>query len=130
MRVLVIDDSDAVRVRLVERLVEAGLDVIGQAARPADGLAIVLAHAPDAVVLDARLRGGGGFELLAAIKAARPPPIVVVLTNAVRYRSRCLALGADAFLDKSAEFDAVAASIRRHAAKALAGRMTSEPPAV
>lgn len=111
MRVLVIDDSAAVRSRIVGLLRDAGLVVIGEAADAATGLAIARVEAPDAVVLDARLPDGGGVELLIRLKGARPPPFVVVITNELRYRTQCLALGADVFLDKSAEFEGVAAAL-------------------
>src|SRR5688500_10198969 len=108
MRVLVIDDSAAVRSRIVGLLRDAGLVVIGETGHAATGLAIARAETPDAVVLDARLPDGGGIELLIRLKGARPAPFVVVITNETRYRTRCLALGADVFLDKSAEFEGVA----------------------
>ena len=111
MRVLVIDDSAAVRSRIVDRLLDAGLEVIGEAASSDEGLALARQHAPDAVVLDARLPDGGGAELLIRLKRAQPPPFVVVITNETRYRTRCLALGADVFLDKSAEFEAVVTTL-------------------
>jgi DNA-binding NarL/FixJ family response regulator len=115
MRVLVIDDSTAVRSRLVGRLRDAGLEVIGEAAGSRDGLELARVHAPEAVVLDARLPDGSGIELLIRLKGARPAPFVVVITNETRYRTRCLALGADVFLDKSADFEAVAVTLLERA---------------
>lgn len=108
---LVIDDSAAVRSRMVARLVDAGLEVIGDVGDAGAALSLARALVPDAVVLDARLADGGGIELLIALKAARPAPIVVIVTNETRYHARCLALGADAFLDKSADFEAVAVTL-------------------
>lgn len=108
LSVLVVDDSTAVRERLVELLgTVAGVIDIRQAggvwaAREA------LAHLqPGLVVLDIRMRDGTGIDLLQQIRAAGPGPVVVMLTSfpLEPYRRRCLAAGADYFLDKSAEVD-------------------------
>lgn len=107
MEVLVVDDSPAVRLRVVARLTEAGLEVIAEAGTVAEALACVAARVPDAIVLDLQLPDGNGLDVLPVVKACVPAPVVVVLTNAgpPSYRARCLARGADAVLDKSTEFE-------------------------
>jgi DNA-binding NarL/FixJ family response regulator len=109
--VIVIDDAAAVRTRLVARLREAGLEVIGESGESDEGFCMVRTLSPDAVVVDVRLADGGGIDLLVAVKAARPAPFVVVITDETRYKARCLALGADLFLDKASEFEAVAPAL-------------------
>jgi DNA-binding NarL/FixJ family response regulator len=108
VRVLVVDDSSAVRSRLVARLREWGLEVAGEAAGGAEALTLARRMRPHAVVLDLHLRDGSGIEILAGLKAEGL--MVAVITNEVHpeYRRRCLALGADFFFDKSKEFDLVA----------------------
>ncbi|MBI4484917.1 MAG: response regulator transcription factor [Acidobacteria bacterium] len=109
--VLVVDDSDAVRSRLTD-LLSAIDDVarVDEAAGFAAAQRRLAAHTPDMVVLDVRMPDGSGIELLRAIKAGVLPPVVVMLTNfpLAPYRAACLEAGADAFLDKSTEFERLA----------------------
>ena len=118
MTVLVVEDSAPVRARVVALLREYGLEVIGEAATAAEALALADSLRPDAIVLDLNLPDGDGMDILPALKARRPAPLVAVLTNSaqVECRDRCLALGADHFFDKSREFEAVADALFRHAA--------------
>jgi DNA-binding NarL/FixJ family response regulator len=109
VRVLVVDDSAAVRARIVGLLREAGLDVVGEADTAARGLALARSLRPDAVVLDLELPDGCGLQILPALKTQ--VTVVAVLTNAAHARTRSLALGADHFFDKSIEFDSVARAL-------------------
>jgi DNA-binding NarL/FixJ family response regulator len=111
VRVLVVDDSVAVRDRLVALLSElAGVDVVGTASDAPEGVAVARRLAPDAVVLDIRMPGGDGVAVLQDIKARAPETVVVMLTNYTdeEHRARCLAAGADHFLDKSVDLDRLA----------------------
>jgi DNA-binding NarL/FixJ family response regulator len=116
--VLVVEDSAPVRARVVLLLREAGLDVVGEADCAAAALALTRTLNPDAIVLDLQLPDRSGLEILPALKAHAPSPVVAVLTNAAQpaYRTRCLALGADHFFDKSIDFDAVASALIASAA--------------
>ena len=105
---LVIDPSDAIRARLIARLREAGLDVCGEANCCSSGLTAIAALAPDAVVLDVRLPDHPALLCLQAVRTRAGTAVIVVLTNDMHYRRIALASGADHFLDKSVEFDAVA----------------------
>ena len=109
VRVLVVDDSTPVRARVVALLRERGLEVVAEAATTAAALQLAADLSPDAIVLDLQLLDGSGLDLLPALKAREPSPVVAVLTNFAQaaYRSRCLALGADCFFDKSSEFESV-----------------------
>jgi DNA-binding NarL/FixJ family response regulator len=115
VRVLVIDPSAEVRRRLVARLIEAGLEVIAEGDTAAAAMALTLELAPDAVVLDVMLPDRHGLDLVPALRAIRASLRIAVVSNADAYRRRCLALGADVFLDKSAEFDLVAGALRGRA---------------
>jgi DNA-binding NarL/FixJ family response regulator len=108
VNVLVVDDSAAVRARMVALLREAGLDVVGEAGTAAAALAEARSLRPQAIVLDLQLPDGNGLDILPALKAGGA--LIVVLTNSADepVRSRCLLRGADYFFDKSKDFDAVA----------------------
>jgi DNA-binding NarL/FixJ family response regulator len=111
MRVLVVDDSAALRARLVALIRETfGDTLVDEAREGAGALAAVAAARPELVILDLQLPGRGGLEILASLKAASRPPRVLVLTNHATdgHRRECLARGADYFFDKSMEFERVA----------------------
>jgi DNA-binding NarL/FixJ family response regulator len=107
VKVFVVEDSPAVRERLVAMLgTVPGVRVVGEADSVRDAVAGVLGTAVDAVLLDIQLTDGSGLDVLAAVKAQRPAIRVIVLSNLAtpQHRSAGLAAGADVFLDKSHEF--------------------------
>lgn len=108
MRVLVVDDSEAVRSRLVEMLADIGLDV-ESAACLAEASRALQARAPDVVILDMRMPDGSGLDLLRAVRAAGLPAKVIVLTSSASplLRRKCLNAGADFFFHKFEEFQRV-----------------------
>ena len=114
VRMLLADDHTLVRSG-IRRILEGqpGLEVLGEAADGDAALALVRQH-PDAevLVLDLKMPGADGIEVLRAAKALRPLLKVVVLTmHAGReYVARAVKHGADAYLLKdSAVQDLVAA---------------------
>jgi two-component system response regulator DevR len=111
MNVLIVDDSQVVAERLERMLTEASEDirVVWHAQSPAEGKQALHCARPDAIILDVRMPGGNGFEVLAEAKKRAPPPLVIMLTNypLPQYRQRSMKAGADYFFDKSTEFDHV-----------------------
>lgn len=123
LRVLVVEDSDVVRTRLVALLADMrGVDVAGEATTVADAVAHLPTARLDAVLVDLRLPDGDGFEVIRAAKALTPAPAVVVLTSYAypQLRARGLAAGADWFLDKATEFPRIP-EILGELARATAG---------
>ncbi|MBI3795886.1 MAG: PAS domain S-box protein, partial [Deltaproteobacteria bacterium] len=87
----------------------AGVDVVGQAQNLSAAVEAVRTISPDVVILDIHMPEGSGIEVLRALKKSQPAPLVIMLTNYpfLQFRQRCLAEGADFFLDKSTEFEKV-----------------------
>jgi DNA-binding NarL/FixJ family response regulator len=115
MRVLIVDDSEVLVQRLRFSLGEvAGIEIVGQADNAAEAAREIHQSKPDAVILDIRMPGGSGIEVLEGLKKDPFPPIVIVLSNYSdrQYRRKCLASGARFFFDKSAEFHKVAEVLR------------------
>lgn len=115
LRVYIVDDSQAVRERLVELLAGLeGVEVAGMAADGESAMAGIAALRPDAVFLDINLPGRNGLEVLRAVKAAPSPPRVYMLTNYPHplYWKKCMDEGADGFFDKTAEFHRVVETVR------------------
>ena len=118
MKIVIIDDSRIIRERLVNILTEPGLiEVVGEAASAAVGIALVHDHNPDFVILDIRMPGLCGIQALEEIKRLRPGIKIIVLTNYPypAYSKRCFELGADYFFDKSSEFEQVKKVLSHHA---------------
>jgi DNA-binding NarL/FixJ family response regulator len=106
--IFIVDDSKALRERLVTMLSEIeGIEVIGQASNAADAIAGIQNLKPRVVILDIQMPGGNGIEVLKTIKQNSYAPLVIILTNHPypQYREKCMALGADYFLDKTRDFD-------------------------
>jgi DNA-binding NarL/FixJ family response regulator len=128
MNILVADDSLAVYERLVEILASVpDVNIICHTTDVASTLRCFAERQPDAVILDLHMPGGSGIEVLKSIKRDKPGTPVAVLTSFPypQYRMICRKLGAEAFLDKSMEFDKVPALIREFAEmqKAQAGAL-------
>ena len=107
-RVLIVEDSLIVRERLVALIAAlSNVTIIGQAEDGFQAQALFRQHRPDAVVLDIQVPGINGMDLLAHFKGEHPASVVMVVTTYAfkEFRQRCLALGADYFFDKSAEFE-------------------------
>lgn len=68
LRVVLVDDHEVVRTGLREILAGAGMEVVGEAGDVATAVSIVDRTAPDVVVLDVRLPGGGGPAVLAELE--------------------------------------------------------------
>lgn len=101
--VLIVDDSADLRRRLRELLRERGITDVREAASAAAGIDAIRASLPDVLLLDVRMPGGPGFDVLRVLDPAGRRPLTIMLTNCIDplYRSTALALGADHFLDKS-----------------------------
>ena len=105
--VFVVEDSPAIRERIVEMLTHVdAATLVGEAETAVDAIAGIRACHPDLVLLDIHLREGSGLDVLRATRAAASRPTFVVLTNDTSefQRATCLAAGANHFLDKSLDF--------------------------
>jgi DNA-binding NarL/FixJ family response regulator len=110
IKVFIADDSLIVREHLVAMLDElAGIETVGQAENVAEAISGIRILQPDVVILDIRMPGGNGIDVLQNIKQDEVAPMVIILTNYPYpgYRQKCLQAGADFFLDKSTEFDQI-----------------------
>ncbi len=108
IRVLVVDDSKVIRDRLVTLLSGImGVDVVGVASNGVDAVEGFDRLRPDVTILDIRMPGGSGLQALREIRARSSSTMLMILTNypTDQYRKRCLRMGANHFLDKSADID-------------------------
>ena len=105
-RVLVVDDSDAIRELIVVNLELEGYDV-RSAADGEQALEVVRQWRPDVVTLDVVMPRLDGFETLGRLRAdpaTADIPVVIVTGRAqAADRARGEALGAEAYLPKPFE---------------------------
>lgn len=110
MKVFVVEDSPIVQERLVAMLNDIQhVEVVGVADNAAEAIADILRLQPDAAVLDIKLRVGSGIAVLQAIRRQCASIATIMLTNYAtqEFRKECLAMGADYFFDKTAEFEKI-----------------------
>jgi len=109
-RLLLIEDSALLRERLTSMLTVPGLmQVAASADTEGDAVAHINAEHFDVMIVDVELREGSGINVIRAargLNGGRPRPLIIVLTNysLPAVRDRCMAAGADYFLDKMAQF--------------------------
>ncbi len=112
LKVLLVEDSALIRRHLVALIEDTGdVTVSGEVETEADAIDALRLVRFDAAVVDLQLREGSGFGVLQHLRVHYPDLLAIVLTNSntPAMRARSLALGAHHFLDKSSEFERVAA---------------------
>lgn len=110
IRVVLADDSAVVRQKLGGLLADQkGVEVVAAAQNAVEAIEAIRVNHPHAVILDLRMPQGGGLRVLREYSTAAWKPVMIVLTNYsnLQFRERCMAAGADYFLDKSSEFDQI-----------------------
>jgi DNA-binding NarL/FixJ family response regulator len=114
MRVLIVDDSKIVCMGLQQMLVSiADVEIVEPAHTAQDAIASIAESNPDVVILDIRMPGLNGIDVLKDIREKKLPSRVIMLTNYPypQYRKKCEELGADYFFDKVTEIEEIPRAI-------------------
>jgi DNA-binding NarL/FixJ family response regulator len=116
IRIVVVDDQTLVRSGIGQLLdTVAEISVVGEASNADDAVRVIYQAAPDVVLLDVRMPGGSGIEVLKSLGAAgRLPPTILlttfdddeILLDGMRH-------GAKGFLLKDISLDLLVEAIRR-----------------
>lgn len=112
MKVFVVEDSAAVRERLIEMIGEIEhIEVVGEAATYDTAVAGIMNTRPDVAILDIKLAddAGSGIDVLNKIRRGLPGIRAIVLSNYVtpQHLKASADAGAEYFLDKSADFERI-----------------------
>jgi DNA-binding NarL/FixJ family response regulator len=108
MRLLIADDSSIMRERIKNQVKDFDqVTIVGEACNGRIAMEMIREFDPDLILLDLNMPEMGGMEVLRKIKEAKMKTQVCILTNYSypQYRTKCFALGADYFLNKSDDFE-------------------------
>ncbi|MFC0432657.1 response regulator transcription factor [Kutzneria buriramensis] len=118
VRVLLVDDQILMRSGLRKLLeIEDGIEIVADVGSGPDALSVVPACRPDVALVDARMPGMDGIELITLLTAQFPSVASIVLTtfDEDEYLFGALKAGARGFLLKDASPEELVAAIRRAA---------------
>ena len=109
VKVIIADESRLICVRIGSMLADIpAVDIVGMAHSAGDALAAVTRLLPDVVILDFRLPGTRGVELLRSIRAAAPQARVIMMMASplvlAPYEKLCIDAGAAFLIDKTRDF--------------------------
>ena len=113
--VLVVDDNEALRLRLARALGDRGFDV-RTAANFDEAVGLATEDSPELAVVDLRMPGRSGLELLRALRAIDASTKVVVLTGfgSIATAVEAMRLGAVNYVPKPADVDDILMAFARY----------------
>jgi two-component system response regulator RegA len=117
LTLLLVDDDEVLRERLGRALRERGFEVTTAASGEA-AIAIARRDAPEFAVVDLRMPGASGIEVLDALRAIDPATRVLMLTGygSITTAVEATRRGAVGYLSKPADADEVVAALTGRAA--------------
>jgi two-component system, NarL family, response regulator len=133
IRILLVDDHPIVRKGLAALIApEADMQIVAEAGDGEQALALYWEHLPDIALVDLRLPGMSGVEVITAIRRERPDADIIVLTTYYGDEEiyRALQAGAKAYLLKETLTEELLAAIRavhsgaRYIPPAVAARLS------
>jgi len=116
VRVFIADDSMLILQRLKVMLSDLSeIEIIGESRTGIGTIEAVRKKNPDVMILDIKMPGVSGIDVLKYIKNNKKKIKVIMLTNYAfpQYRKKCMELGADYFFKKSTEFGNVVDALKQ-----------------
>jgi two-component system chemotaxis response regulator CheY len=113
-RILIIDDSDAIRRQVAQVLKPAGYDVL-EAADGIEGLSLIRSSPPTLILCDINMPRMGGLEMLIDLGPLNPGPVIVMLTTEAQPAliRRARELGAVGWIVKPFKADLLIAAVNK-----------------
>ncbi len=124
---IVVDDNDAFRSRLCRALADRGWSVEG-AANGAAALVWAKQLSPDLAIVDLRLPGMGGLEIVRELRQMDDSTTIIVLTGygSIPTALTATRLGADHYMSKPADAEEILAAYAKLEAGSEPGMTTDE----
>lgn len=116
LRVVVVDDHQLFRAGVRAELT-GRCEIAGEAATPAEAIAVIAATRPDVVLLDVHLPDGGGVAVLDALGEDPPAVLALSVSDAAEDVVPMIRAGALGYVTKTIDADELVAAIERVAAR-------------
>lgn len=129
--ILLVDDEEHFRDRLARALIRRGYEVL-QAANYDEGIKIIREQTPMMAVVDLRMPGPSGLELVKTAMEIEPSLQIVVLTGygSIATATEAIRLGAINYLPKPADTDEILAAFAKGQKKDTAPPEEIETPSL
>ena len=114
IRVVFVDDHTLVRQSLIKTIsADPGFEVVGEAGRGDEAVALISRLKPDVVVLDINLPSLDGFGVVEAVRRTLPDTrfVFVTMHEDDAHIQRALRVGADGYVPKTASCQEVIAAL-------------------
>ena len=107
--ILIVDDDEIFRQRLARAMTDRGLDVRTASDAPEALVEARKGEPPELAVVDLRMPGGSGLDVVRELKALEPAMRIVVLTGygSIATAVEAIKLGATNYLTKPADADEI-----------------------
>ena len=114
IRVIIAEDEAIVRLDIKEILLSAGYEVVGETGRGDEAVALAAATTPDLAILDVKMPGLSGIDLLRRLRELKIEVPVIVITGHgdVPLAVEAMKVGAMDFLEKPFDDEVLLASVR------------------
>jgi len=111
---LLVDDDETLRERLARAFRDRGMEVL-TAASYEEAVGLATAQSPELAVVDLRMPGRGGMELVQTLRGIDPTTRIVVLTGygSIATAIEAVRLGATYYLPKPADADEILSAFNR-----------------
>lgn len=125
---LVVDDDDAFRTRVARAFRERGFTVT-EAGTCNEAVAIAREETPEYALVDLRLPGPSGLELVRALRELDPATTIVMLTGygSIATAVQSVQLGAATYLTKPVDADQIVAAFARDAGADVTAMPAPQP---
>ena len=108
--VVLVDDEQLIRSALAQALGADGLDLVGEATNAADAVKMVVDLRPDVVLMDLRLPGSQGVQVIEALGLLAPASRMLILTRTEQNRVvEAIVAGASGYILKTAKPETIIA---------------------
>lgn len=130
-KILVIDDDDTFRSRLIRAFETRGLQAQG-AANYDEAIAAEAKFAPNFAVIDMRMPGPSGLEIVRAFHEKRPELVTVILTGygSIATAVEAVRLGAKDYLTKPVDADQILTRLGLISGEDATGKKTAQVPSL